>query len=101
MALSKKGATPVSPLPDRMRPRDLDELLGQDEIVGAGTLLRRSIERDELQSLILWGPPGSGKTTLARIVAARTKARFLPFSAVTSGIKEIKEIMKEAQDYRK
>src|SRR5213593_1593039 len=89
------------PLADRMRPRTLDELLGQGEIVGPGTLLRSAIERDDLQSLIFWGPPGSGKTTLARIIAAGTKARFLPFSAVTSGIKEIKEVMKEAEDYRK
>jgi len=86
-----------SPLPDRMRPRDLDELLGQDDIVGPGTLLRRAIERDELQSLILWGPPGSGKTTLARIIADMTEAQFVPFSAVLAGIKEIKEVMAAAQ----
>jgi putative ATPase len=98
-----KGKQPAStaPLADRLRPRDLDELVGQEEIVGPGTLLRRAIERDELRSLIFWGPPGSGKTTLARIIAARTKARFLPFSAVVSGIKEIREVMKEAEDYGK
>ncbi len=84
-----------------MRPRDLDELLGQEEIVGPGTLLRRAIERDELGSIIFWGPPGSGKTTLARIIAGRTQARFLPFSAVTSGIKEIRDLMKDAEEYRR
>jgi putative ATPase len=84
-----------------MRPQDLDGLLGQETIVGPGTLLRASIDRDEIGSIILWGPPGSGKTTLARIIANRTAARFLPFSAVLSGIKEIKDVMKEAEDYRR
>jgi len=89
------------PLADRMRPRTLDELVGQQEIVGPGTLLRRAIERDELRSAIFWGPPGSGKTTLARIIAGTTQGRFLPFSAVTSGIKEIKEVMKDSEEYRR
>ena len=88
-----------SPLADRLRPQDLDELLGQDEILGPGRLLRRAIENDELGSLIFWGPPGCGKTTLARIIASRSKARFRPFSAVLSGIKEIREFMKEAEDH--
>lgn len=90
-----------APLADRMRPLDLDELQGQDSILGQGTLLRAAIDRDEIGSIILWGPPGSGKTTLARIIASRTAARLLPFSAVLSGIKEIKEVMKEAEDYRR
>ena len=93
-----KTSSTAAPLADRLRPRELDELVGQEQIVGPGTLLRRAIERDELRSVIFWGPPGSGKTTLARIIAARTKARFLPFSAVMSGIKEIREVMKEAED---
>jgi putative ATPase len=79
----------------------LDELVGQEEIVGPGTALRAAIEKDDVSSLILWGPPGTGKTTLARIIAHRTRSRFVPFSAVTSGIKEIKEVMRRAEDERK
>lgn len=88
------------PLADRMRPRSLDDFVGQEKIVGKGRALRRMIEEDRLQSIILWGPPGSGKTTLARIIAEKTAARFLPFSGVTSGIKEVKEVMAQAETYR-
>ncbi|MGH9318298.1 MAG: replication-associated recombination protein A [Vicinamibacteria bacterium] len=84
-----------------MRPRDLEDVVGQDEIIGPGTALRAAIEKDEIGSLILWGPPGSGKTTLARIIAERTKSSFVPFSAVVSGIKEIKDVMRRAEDERK
>ncbi|MBN1883699.1 MAG: replication-associated recombination protein A [Deltaproteobacteria bacterium] len=87
-----------SPLADRMRPRDLSEFVGQEEILGPGTLLRTSIEEDSLSSLIFWGPPGSGKTTLARIIAERSESRFVAFSAVTSGIKDVKEIIAEAKE---
>ena len=87
----------LAPLAERLRPRCLDELLGQEHILGPGKLLRMAIERDEVQSLILWGPPGSGKTTVARIIASMTNSFFLSFSAVISGIKEIKEIMKQAE----
>ncbi len=90
-----------SPLAERMRPRDLDEIVGQDEIVGPATALRAAIEKDEVGSLILWGPPGTGKTTLARVIAHRTRSRFVPFSAVVSGIKEIKEVMRRAEDERR
>jgi putative ATPase len=86
-----------TPLAERMRPRTLDEVLGQDEILAPGKPLREAIERDLLQSIILWGPPGAGKTTLARIIADMTKAEFVPFSAVLSGIKEIKDVMAAAQ----
>ena len=79
-----------APLADRIRPRTFQQLLGQGEIVGAGTVLRRAIEDDKLTSLILWGPPGSGKTTLARLVARHSKAEFVAFSAVTSGVKEVR-----------
>jgi len=89
------------PLAERMRPRTLDEFVGQHHIVGEKRALRRMIEEDRLQSLILWGPPGSGKTTLARIIAEKTAARFITFSGVTSGIKEVKEVMSEAVVYRK
>jgi putative ATPase len=87
-----------APLATRMRPRSLDELVGQEEVVGPGTLLRRAIEADRLSSLILWGPPGSGKTTLARIVAATTKAHFAAVSAVTSGVADLRTAIKEAGD---
>ncbi|MDX1389072.1 MAG: replication-associated recombination protein A [Acidobacteriota bacterium] len=92
---------PDAPLADRMRPRDLDEFVGQQGLLGDGTALRRSIERDDLSSIILWGPPGSGKTTLARIIAHRTRASFVPFSAVLSGIKEVRAVMKEAATLRR
>ena len=85
------------PLADRMRPRDLDGFVGQKHLVGEGKVLNRLIEGDRLHSMILWGPPGSGKTTLARIIANRTQSRFISFSAVTSGIREIRDIMKVAE----
>jgi putative ATPase len=84
------------PLADRMRPRTLDELVGQKHLVGKGKVLREIIENDRLNSIIFWGPPGSGKTTLAKIIASKTRSKFISFSAVTSGIKQIKEIMKIA-----
>jgi putative ATPase len=82
-----------APLAERMRPRSLDELLGQEHLVGPGKPLRVQIERDDASSMIFWGPPGVGKTTLAKIIAETTKASFIEFSAVTSGIKEIKQVM--------
>jgi len=90
-----------TPLAERIRPRTLDEIVGQDDILAPGKPLRDAIERDLLQSIILWGPPGTGKTTLARVIADTTKAHFVPFSAVLSGIKEIKEVMASAQDRRR
>jgi putative ATPase len=89
-------APPDAPLAERLRPHDLDGFVGQEHVVGPGTALRRAIEEDALSSLILWGPPGSGKTTLARIIARRTRAAFVPFSAVTAGIKEVREVMERA-----
>jgi putative ATPase len=96
-----EGAAAGTPLAERMRPRTLDEVVGQDEILGPGKPLREAIERDLLQSIILWGPPGTGKTTLARVIADMTKAHFMPFSAVMAGIKEIKEVMAAAQMRRR
>ncbi len=90
-----------APLAERMRPRTLDEIVGQDELLAPGRPLRGAIERDLLQSIILWGPPGTGKTTLARVVAEVTAARFVAFSAVLSGIKEIREVMAEAERIRR
>jgi putative ATPase len=82
-----------APLAERMRPRTLEELMGQEHLVGPGKPLRVQIENDDTSSMILWGPPGVGKTTLAKIIAETTKANFIEFSAVTSGIKEIKQVM--------
>jgi putative ATPase len=90
-----------SPLAERMRPGTFDEFVGQDELLAPGKPLREAIERDLLQSIILWGPPGTGKTTLARIIADTTKARFVSFSAVLSGIKEIRDVMTEAERLRR
>ncbi|HEY8600980.1 MAG TPA: AAA family ATPase, partial [Thermomicrobiales bacterium] len=87
-----------APLATRMRPRSLDEFVGQETIVGPGTLLRRIIEADRLPSLILWGPPGVGKTTLARIIAETTRAHFVPLSAVTAGVADLRAAVKEAKD---
>jgi len=84
------------PLADRMRPRTLDELVGQEDLLAPGKPLRLQIERDDIGSMLFWGPPGCGKTTLARIIANHTRSEFIPFSAVTSGIKEIKQVMTEA-----
>ena len=92
---------PAGLLAERMRPDRLEDFVGQQHILGPGKPLRAQIERDELQSLILWGPPGVGKTTLARLIARMTKADFVPFSAVLSGIKEIKAVMADAERTRR
>ena len=89
------------PLAARLRPQSLDEFVGQTHLLGEGKVLRRLIESDRISSMIFWGPPGVGKTTLARIIANRTKASFIDFSAVTSGIKEIRTVMQQADDNRR
>ena len=89
------------PLASRLRPRDLDEFVGQTHLIGEGKILRRLIENDNITSLIFWGPPGVGKTTLASIIANKTHSTFINFSAVTSGIKEIKEVMANSEQARK
>ena len=88
------------PLADRMRPQTLDEFMGQEELLAPGKPLRTQIERDDMSSMLFWGPPGCGKTTLARIIARQTKSEFIPFSAVLAGIKEIKEVMARAEGAR-
>ena len=89
-----------APLAFRLRPESLDEFMGQQHLLGEGKILRRLIESDNISSMIFWGPPGVGKTTLARIIAKRTKAEFIDFSAVTSGIKEIRTVMQQAESNR-
>ena len=89
------------PLASRMRPRTLEEFVGQEHLLGEGKILRQLIDQDRISSMIFWGPPGVGKTTLARIIAGRTHANFIDFSAVTSGIKEIREVMQRAEENRR
>ncbi|MCH7997796.1 MAG: AAA family ATPase, partial [Chloroflexi bacterium] len=89
-----------APLAARMRPRTFDEYVGQEHIVGQGRVLRASIEADKLPSMILWGPPGSGKTTLARIIANSTRAQFRQISAVSSGVADLRRVVEEARELR-
>src|SRR6202521_6026283 len=91
---------PDAPLAERLRPKSLDEIVGLEDLLGEGRFLRNAIGSDRIPSMILWGPPGSGKTTLARIIARTTSARFVPFSATTSSIKDIKVLMEEARKLR-
>ena len=91
--------SPAAPLADRMRPERLEDLVGQDDLIGVGRPLRAAIDEDRVPSMILWGPPGSGKTTLARLVARLTRAQFISYSAVLSGIREIKDVMRTAERY--
>ncbi|MBR3502879.1 MAG: replication-associated recombination protein A [Clostridia bacterium] len=91
----------AQPLPARLRPETIDEIVGQNHLLGPGGILRRLIEQDMIASMIFWGPPGVGKTTLANVIARQTKARFINFSAVTSGIKEIRAVMHEAEENRR
>lgn len=95
------GGAETQPLAARLRPQSLNEFVGQTQLLGEGKILRRLIESDSITSIIFWGPPGVGKTTLARIIANHTKAAFIDFSAVTSGIREIRAVMQRAEDNRR
>jgi putative ATPase len=93
---AKEAAKASRPLAEKMRPKHLDEFIGQKHVTGEGTLIRNAIEQDRIFSMILWGPPGCGKTTLARIIAGETSSYFAQFSAVLSGIKEIRAVIEDA-----
>ncbi|UCF91365.1 MAG: replication-associated recombination protein A [Desulfobacterales bacterium] len=98
---AQKAAAASRPLAERMRPRTLNEFVGQTRAVGPGSLIRHAIERDRVFSMILWGPPGCGKTTLARIIAGETRSHFVHFSAVLAGVKEIRAVIEEARNQQK
>ncbi len=100
-AAEPQAVDPSAPLAERMRPRTLDDIVGQEALLAPGRPLREAIAHDRLRSIILWGPPGTGKTTLARVIANATQAHFIAFSAVLSGIKEIREVMGEAEQARR
>src|SRR5258705_8151538 len=97
----KRRRTPRAPLAERMRPRKFEEFVGQEDLLKTGSLLRSAVARGELPSLIFWGPPGSGKTTLARLIAQASGSHFVAFSAVTSGVKEVREVIERARLERK
>ena len=98
---AREAGNESKPLAEKMRPRNMDEFTGQEHVVGNGTLIRHAIEKDQVFSMILWGPPGCGKTTLARIIARETSSHFLHFSAVLSGVKEIRAVIEEAKNQLK
>jgi putative ATPase len=98
---AEKAAEATRPLAERMRPRNIEEFVGQDHVVSAGSLIRHAIEEDRIFSMIFWGPPGCGKTTLARIIAGETQSHFVHFSAVLSGVKEIRAVIEEARNQQK
>ena len=100
LSLFEREADLNAPLASRLRPKTLDDYMGQEHLLGKGKVLRRMLDKDMISSMIFWGPPGVGKTTLARIIAHMTRASFIDFSAVTSGIKEIKDVMKRAESDR-
>src|SRR5262245_36363077 len=97
---SRPVATADAPLAERIRPATLQEFVGQAHLVGEGKLLRRAIEQDHLTSMILWGPPGTGKTSLAQVIAKQTQAYFVALSAVLAGVKEIRGVIEEARRQR-
>jgi len=98
---AQKAAAASKPLADRMRPKSLDEFVGQSHVLGKEGLIRKAIEKDRIFSMILWGPPGCGKTTLARLIANETGSYFVHFSAVLSGVKEIRSVIKDAKNQQK
>ncbi|MBI1885015.1 MAG: AAA family ATPase, partial [Chloroflexi bacterium] len=98
--VAAKRAAREAPLAARMRPRSFDEFVGQEHLVSEGRVLRKAIESDQVPSMVLWGPPGSGKTTLARVIAGLTQSHFAPVSAVASGVAELRQIVEQAQERR-